>query len=51
MKNLNERATKELITKTPNGMAVQPDIMVITLNGKGVIPAIRTAQSPYALNL
>jgi len=40
----------EVTTNVPKGMAVQPDIMVMTLYGKGVIPATSTAQKPKSLN-
>ena len=37
-------------TNNHKGIAVAPDMIVITLNGKGVIPAISTVQNPMSLN-
>ena len=35
--------------KVVSGIAVHPDIIVMTLNGKGVIPAVKTAKKPKLL--
>ena len=48
-KNRRPRAITAVTMKVPSGMAVQPDMIVMTLNGKGVTPAVSTAQNPTPL--
>ena len=45
-KKRRDLAAMALAKKIPKGIAVHPDMIVITLNGKGVTPATSTAQSP-----